>query len=157
MCRGGRHARVRPGQARELPRGPGGAVRGVPRLLRRRGCARRDRSQGSVSRDRNASQVRLRVPQPYDFALSTARFRDFGSDGATVLHEGGLHRVVDGVEVRVTSAPGGVAIEPWSEGAAAEIGRLLGLPFDLGTFRTRAELDPTLAGIVAALSEFRPT
>ena len=32
------------------------------------------------------------------------RFRDFGSDGATVWHEGGLHRVVAGREVRITAA-----------------------------------------------------
>ena len=38
----------------------------------------------------------LRIPEPYDFELSTVRFRDFGTDGATVLHEGGLHRVVGG-------------------------------------------------------------
>ena len=77
----------------------------------------------------------LRIPEPYDFDLSTARFRDFGSDRATVWHEGGLHRVVADVEVRVTAGDGGVAIEPWSEEAAAEIGLLLGLPFDLDAFR----------------------
>ena len=36
----------------------------------------------------------LRIPEPYDFELSTRRFRDFGSDGATVLVDEGLHRVV---------------------------------------------------------------
>ena len=45
--------------------------------------------------------MHLRVPEPYDFALSTARFREFGTDGATVLHDGGLHRVVQGREVRI--------------------------------------------------------
>jgi DNA-3-methyladenine glycosylase II len=99
----------------------------------------------------------LRIPDPYDFALSTARFRDFGTDGATVLHEGGLHRVVGGQEVRVTAADGGVAIEPWSDEAAAEIGRLLGLPFDLGQFRIWAAGDPVLTGILAAVPGFRPT
>jgi DNA-3-methyladenine glycosylase II len=99
----------------------------------------------------------LRIPDPYDFALSTARFRDFGTDGATVLHEGGLHRVVAGREVRVTAAAGGVAIEPWSDEAAVEIGRLLGLPFDLEEFRTWAADDPALAGILAAVPGFRPT
>jgi DNA-3-methyladenine glycosylase II len=99
----------------------------------------------------------LVVPQPYDFELSTARFRDFGSDGATVLHEGGLHRVVAGREVRVTSAPGGVSIEPWSDEAAAQIGQLLGLPFDLESFRSWAANEPTLGPIVEALVGFRPT
>jgi hypothetical protein len=31
--------------------------------------------------------VLLEIPQPYDFELSTARFRTFGSDRATVWHE----------------------------------------------------------------------
>ncbi len=99
----------------------------------------------------------LRIPTPYDFELSTRRFRDFGSDGATVLHEGGLHRVVDGREVRLTAADGGVAIEPGSDEAAPGIGRLLGLPFDLDAFRAWAADEPTLAPIVKALPGFRPT
>jgi len=103
------------------------------------------------------SSAVVEIPQPYDFELSTARFRHFGSDGAIVLHEGGLHRVVDGVEVRVTAAPGGVAVAPGSAGAAAEIGCLLGLPFDLEPFLLWAQSDPTLAGIVRMLRGFRPT
>jgi DNA-3-methyladenine glycosylase II len=99
----------------------------------------------------------LRVADPYDFALSTARFRDFGTDGTTVLHEGGLHRVVVGREVRVTAAEDGVAIDPWSDEAAAEIGRLLGLPFELESFRAWAAGDPVLTGILAAVPGFRPT
>lgn len=101
--------------------------------------------------------VLLPVPQPYDFELSTRRFRDFGSDGATVLHEGGLHRVAAGREVRVTAAKGGVAIEPGSAAAAASIGRLLGLRFDLEAFRAWASGDPTLGAIVERLPGFRPT
>ncbi len=99
----------------------------------------------------------LEIPAPYDFAVSTARFRDFGSDGATVLHDGGLHRVVGGQEVRVTAAPCGVRIEPGSEDAAIEVGRLLGLPFDLAAFRAWAAADPVLGRIVETLSGFRPT
>ena len=52
--------------------------------------------------------VVLRIPAPYDFELSLARYRLFGSDGATVWHEGGLHRVVAGREVRIEAAAGGV-------------------------------------------------
>jgi DNA-3-methyladenine glycosylase II len=100
--------------------------------------------------------VLLDIPQPYDFHLATTRFRDFGSDRATVWHEGGLHRVVAGREVRVTAVEGGVAIEPWSDAAAAEIGRLLGLPFDLDAFRD-AISDPTLESIASSLAGFRPT
>jgi DNA-3-methyladenine glycosylase II len=101
--------------------------------------------------------VRLEIPQPYDFELSTSRFRTFGSDRATVWHEGGLHRVVAGREVRITAAPGGVRIEPWSEEAADEVGRLLGLSFDLDAFRAFAAGDPVLAEIVDALPGLRPT
>ena len=99
----------------------------------------------------------VRIPEPYDFALSTARFRDFGSDGATVLHEGGLHRVVGGQEVRVEATKGGVRIEPGSDEAGAEVSRLLGVPFDLAPFRGWAATDPVLGPIVDALPGFRPT
>lgn len=99
----------------------------------------------------------LRIPEPYDFELSTRRFRDFGTDGATVLHEDGLHRVVGGREVRITAADGGVAIEPGNDEAARGVGRLLGLPFDLDAFRSWAASDPTLGRIVELLPGFRPT
>jgi DNA-3-methyladenine glycosylase II len=101
--------------------------------------------------------VLLEIPEPYDFELSTSRFRDFGSDGATVWHEGGLHRVIEGSEVRIEAAPGGVRIEPWSAAAAAEVGRLLGLPLDLDAFRAWAATQPVLGALVAALAGFRPT
>ena len=54
----------------------------------------------------------LPIPEPYDFALSTERFRRFGPDLANLWHEGGLHRVIAGREVRIESAPGGVDVEP---------------------------------------------
>jgi DNA-3-methyladenine glycosylase II len=101
--------------------------------------------------------VLLEIPAPYDFTVSTARFRDFGSDGATVWHEGALYRVVGGQEVRITAAPDGVRIEPESAVAALEVGRLLGLPFDLAPFRAWATGDPVLGRIVETLSGFRPT
>lgn len=99
----------------------------------------------------------LEVPQPYDFHLSTVRFRDFGSDRATVWHDGGLHRVIAGREVRITAARGGVRVEPWSEAAAAEVGRLLGFALDVEDFRAFAADDPVLARVVDALPGFRPT
>jgi DNA-3-methyladenine glycosylase II len=101
--------------------------------------------------------VLVRIPEPYDFEFSTARFRDFGSDRATVWHEGGLHRVVAGQEVRVTAAAGGVSIEPGSPEAAAEVGHLLGFPFDLAAFRSWAERDAELERITEDLPAFRPT
>ena len=99
----------------------------------------------------------LPIPQPYDFALSTSRFRDYGSDRATVWHEGGIHRVVAGREVRVEPAPGGVRIEPAVDGAPEHVGFLLGLPFDLEPFRSWASRDGVLAPLVSSLAGFRPT
>ena len=98
----------------------------------------------------------MRIPQPYDFALSTARFRDFGTDGATVLDDGVLHRVFQGREVRVEPAAGGVRLQPGSPAIAAEAGHMLGLPFDLDTFRAWAVRDEVLGPIVRALPGFRP-
>jgi DNA-3-methyladenine glycosylase II len=101
--------------------------------------------------------VLLRIPQPYDFDLSTTRYRVFGNDYATVWHEDGLHRVVAGREIRVTGAPGGVRLEPCGRVAIAEVARLLGVPFDLAPFHAWAAPDPVLGPIVAALEGFRPT
>ena len=101
--------------------------------------------------------VLLEIPEPYDFALSTSRFRDFGTDGATVWHDGGLHRVVAGREVRIEPAPGGVRIEPHDGVVEAEIRRLLGLPFQLDPFRAWAVGEPVLARLMPALTGFRPT
>jgi DNA-3-methyladenine glycosylase II len=100
--------------------------------------------------------VLLSIPAPYDFELSTTRFRDFGSDGATVWHEGGLHRVVAGTEVRIESAPGGVRIEPAGPAIELEVGRLLGLPFDLERFHGWAEQHAQLATLTRELRGFRP-
>jgi DNA-3-methyladenine glycosylase II len=101
--------------------------------------------------------VHVRIPQPYDFALSTARFRDFGTDGATVLHEGGLHRVVSGREIRIEPVPGGVRVEPSAPGIVREVERLLGLPFELEPFRAWAASEPVLGPLAAALAGYRPT
>jgi DNA-3-methyladenine glycosylase II len=101
--------------------------------------------------------VLLPIPAPYDFVLSTTRFRDFGSDHATVWHKGGLHRVVAGREVRITAAEGGVAVSPSSDEVVAKIGQLLGLPFDLDAFRTWAVRDRVLTGIVESVAGFRPS
>ena len=97
------------------------------------------------------------IPEPYDFALSTERFRRFGPDLANLWHEGGLHRVVGTREVRIESAPGGVLVEPLDEEIAAEVGKLLGLEFDLPGFeRFGRESDPTLAGLVDRFEGYRP-
>ena len=99
----------------------------------------------------------LRIPQPYDFDLSTIRYRTFGNDYATVWHDDGLHRVVAGREIRVTAAPGGVRLDPGDETGAAEIARLLGVPLDLAPFHAWAAGDTVLGPVVSALAGFRPT
>jgi DNA-3-methyladenine glycosylase II len=100
--------------------------------------------------------VLLPVPGPYDFELSTARYREWG-DGSTVWHEGALHRVVGDTEVRIEPASGGVRIEPGRVDAAAEVSHLLGLPFELDPFLAWATTQPVLADVVAAVPGFRPT
>jgi DNA-3-methyladenine glycosylase II len=101
--------------------------------------------------------VLVRVPPPYDFTLSTVRFRDYGSDRATVWQEGGIHRVIAGCEVRIEPVPGGVRVEPGSAEAEVEVGRMLGLPFDLETFRVWAENEPVVGSLARELTGFRPT
>ena len=98
----------------------------------------------------------LPLPAPYDFALSTERFRVFGVDRANLWHEGGLHRVVGGREVRIEAAPGGVDVEPWSGEIEAEVRTLLGASFDLAGFAAFAADDPVLARLALGLAGFRP-
>ena len=98
----------------------------------------------------------LALPDPYDFALSTERFRAFGLDLATLWHEGGLHRVVDGREVRIEAAPGGVSVEPLDGRIEPLVRRLLGAPFALEPFYAFAAEEPVLAPLVPRLAGFRP-
>jgi 3-methyladenine DNA glycosylase/8-oxoguanine DNA glycosylase len=98
----------------------------------------------------------LRFPEPYDFALSTERFRVFGVDLANLWHEGGLHRVVDGREVRIEAAPGGVDVEPFDPGIRCVVEKLLGAEFPLETFRAWAAPQPVLGELVLRLEGFRP-
>jgi DNA-3-methyladenine glycosylase II len=94
--------------------------------------------------------------EPYDFELSTERFRAFGPDRANLWHEGGLHRVVDGREVRIEAAPGGVEVEPLDEATRPVVGKLLGAEFELDSFYAWAQNDVVLARLVEALAGFRP-
>jgi len=99
----------------------------------------------------------VRIPAPYDFDVSTERFRAFGPDYANLWHEGGLHRVVGGREVRIEAATGGVLVEPLDPEIEAEVGMLLGLPFDLAPFyRWARRADDVVRRIVPALAGFRP-
>ena len=99
----------------------------------------------------------LRIPEPYDFALSTERFRAFGPDLANLWHEGGLHRVVGSREVRIEPAPGGVLVEPLDAETEPVVRKLLGLEFDLDAFAAfAADGDVPLARIAVALAGLRP-
>jgi 3-methyladenine DNA glycosylase/8-oxoguanine DNA glycosylase len=98
----------------------------------------------------------LAVPGTFDFALTTERFRAFGVDRANLWHEGGLHRVVGGREVRIEAAPGGVDVEPLDAETEPVVRMLLGLPFDLDAFYAWAATDAVLAQVVPPLRGFRP-
>jgi 3-methyladenine DNA glycosylase/8-oxoguanine DNA glycosylase len=99
----------------------------------------------------------LAVPGPFDFALTTERFRAFGVDRANVWHEGGLHRVVVGREVRLEAAPGGVEVEPLDSRTEPVVRAVLGLVFDLESFYGWAAGDEVLAATARRLAGFRPS
>jgi DNA-3-methyladenine glycosylase II len=98
----------------------------------------------------------LELPEPYDFDVSTARYRAFGPDLANLWHEGGLHRVVDGREVRIESAPGGVDVTPLDAATEPAVRHYLGGPFELDGFYAFAQSDPVLARLVHRLRGLRP-
>ncbi|HEV8463335.1 MAG TPA: hypothetical protein VGQ38_21790 [Gaiellaceae bacterium] len=98
----------------------------------------------------------LRLPDPYDFELSTGRFRAFGTDLANRFEDDTLYRVVDGREVRVVARPGGVDVEPLDRVTRPVIEQLLGVPFELDPFYAWAAKDQALGPIVKKLRGFRP-
>jgi DNA-3-methyladenine glycosylase II len=98
----------------------------------------------------------LPVPQPYDFELSTYRFRAFGPDRATAWHDGALLRVVEGSVVRIAAASGGVDVQPLGPTVEPVVRHLLGLQFDIAAFWEAAGDDPVLAALEPGLDGFRP-
>jgi 3-methyladenine DNA glycosylase/8-oxoguanine DNA glycosylase len=98
----------------------------------------------------------LRLPEPYDFELSTGRFRAFGTDLANRLDGEVLIRAVGGREVHIQARHGGVDVEPLDDETRPVVEQLLGGPFDLGAFYAWAVQDPVLAPVVARLRGFRP-
>jgi 3-methyladenine DNA glycosylase/8-oxoguanine DNA glycosylase len=98
----------------------------------------------------------VRVPAPYDFVLSTERFRAWGPDRANLWHDEGLHRVIGGREVRIEAIGGGVLVEPYDAEIEEVVSRLIGLPFDLDAFY-EGITDPTLARVAESMRGFRPT
>jgi DNA-3-methyladenine glycosylase II len=99
----------------------------------------------------------LAVPGPFDLALTTERFRAFGVDRASLWHEGGLHRVVAGREVRIEAAPGGVDVEPLDHETEPVVRAVLGLVFELPPFYEWAASDPVLRRATRRLAGFRPS
>jgi DNA-3-methyladenine glycosylase II len=104
----------------------------------------------------STTSLAVSLPEPFDFELSTERYRAFGLDLANLWHDEGLHRVLDDREVRITSTPGGVAIQPGDSGLASAVRRYLGEPFDLDAFAAFAATDSVLAQLVESLRGFRP-
>src|SRR5205085_1573518 len=76
----------------------------------------------------------LPVPQPFSLELTTARFRAFGLERATVWEDGALYRAVGGREVRIAAAEGGVEVDPLDAETEAVARKLLGFDFDLVAF-----------------------
>ena len=98
----------------------------------------------------------LAVPQPFDFDLTTERFRAFGPDLANLWVDGALHRAVGAREARIEPARGGVRVEPLDDETRAVVGKLLGLEFDLEAFYAWAQDDPVLRELTTRLAGFRP-
>ncbi len=100
--------------------------------------------------------ARLRLAEPYAFELSTARYRAFGTDLANLWHEGGLHRVIEGREVRIEPAQGGVDVDPLDAAIEPVVRKLLGFEFDLDAFYGFAQSDEVLGRLVGELRGLRP-
>jgi DNA-3-methyladenine glycosylase II len=112
-------------------------------------------SPSSASRT-SIPSLAVSLPEPFDFGLSTERYRAFGLDLANLWHEEGLHRVFDGREIRIEPAPDGVSATGALAEQVEEIRRYLGAPFDLDGFTAFAATEPVLAKLVPALRGFRP-
>jgi DNA-3-methyladenine glycosylase II len=98
----------------------------------------------------------LRLPEPFDFGLTTERFRAFGHDLANLWVDGALHRVVGTRELRIEPAAGGAEVEPLDEETRPVALALLGASFDLGAFYAWAQDDPVLRVLTEQLAGFRP-
>src|SRR5215211_7501967 len=101
--------------------------------------------------------VHVELPEPFDFELTTERFRAFGDDPANVWSDGRLHRVFGGVEAAIAPAPGGVAVEPPDPALVEPVHRFLGGSFDLEALARRASEDAVVGRLVGALRGLRPS
>jgi DNA-3-methyladenine glycosylase II len=98
----------------------------------------------------------VEIPEPFDFELSTARFRAFGLDRANVWEDDALYRAIGGREVRIAAAHGGVDVEPLNAEIEPVVRKLLGPEFDLLAFSAWAAGDEHLAPLVVRFAGFRP-
>jgi len=98
----------------------------------------------------------LELPEPFDFELTTERFRAFGPDLANLWVDGGLHRVVGVRELRIEPAPVGADVEPLDDETRPVVLAVLGAPFELEPFYAWAQDDPVLRGLTEQLAGFRP-
>lgn len=103
---------------------------------------------------RHLARLRLELPEPFDFALSTTRFVAFGTDLATRFVDGVLHRAIGGRDVAITAAAGGVDVEPLDAETRPVVLHLLGAPFDLEPFYAWAS--GPMAELTERLRGFRP-
>ena len=99
----------------------------------------------------------LPVPQPFSLELTTARFRAFGLDRATVWEDGALYRAVGGKEVRIAPADGGVEVDPLDAETERVVRKLLGFDFDLVAFSAWAAANEQLGPLVLRFAGYRPT
>ena len=99
----------------------------------------------------------VEIPEPFDFELSTARFRASGLDRATVWEDGALYRAVGGREIRIAEAAGGVEVEPRDEDVERVVRKVVGFEFDLVGFSAWAAGEERLAPFVVRFAGYRPT
>ncbi|MGN6798753.1 MAG: DNA-3-methyladenine glycosylase family protein [Gaiellaceae bacterium] len=114
----------------------------------------RGRSRRRPGRRHLARLTLLRIPEPFDYALSTSRFQAFGTDLANRFVDGVLHRAIGGRDVSIAPASGGVDVEPLDNETRSVVMTLLGTPFDLNAFYAWAE--GPMHGLTERLHGFRP-
>jgi hypothetical protein len=114
----------------------------------------RERARRRAGRRHLAPLSLVELPEPYDFALSTGRFRAFGVDLANRLVDGVLHRAIGGRDVAIAPAPGGVDVDPLDDETRPVVLKLLGAEFDLDPFYAWAT--GPMAELARRLRGFRP-
>src|SRR5436305_6205132 len=99
----------------------------------------------------------LAVPEPFSLELTTARFRAFGLDRATVWEDRALYRAVGGREVRIAAGEGGVEVDPLDTETEPVVRRFLGFDFYLVAFSAWAAAEEELEPLVVRFAGFRPS